>query len=110
MNGTFAYNEIDVSLPAYGDGGPRLGVRLAGKVADLPAEYRAAVDTGKFNLGNYGVIYNVTVASRRDSGEEAQALLNPRAVGRNEAANVTNGYAGVVDVPATPGGARPAGR
>ena len=81
VNGTFGYNEVDVSLPAYGDGGPRLGVRLAGKIADLPAEYRAAVDTGKFNLGNYGVIYNVTVASRRASGEDGQVLLNPRAVG-----------------------------
>jgi hypothetical protein len=103
VSGTFPYNEVDVKLPRFEpDNGTRIGVRLAGKPQDDPHEYTRSVDTGQINLGNYGVFYNVTVDIGGTPEQSAQLLLNPRAVGHNEAAKVTNGYAGVVDVPATP--------
>jgi hypothetical protein len=40
-------------------------------------------------------------------GEATQVLLNPRGVGKS--GTVTNGYAGVVDVPAPPDGSVPIG-
>ena len=110
VSGTFQYNEIDINLPVYQlADGKRYGVRLAGKVAEEPAQYRAAVDTGQVNQGNYGVLYNVSVDAVGGNAEAAQVLLNPRAVGKKKGAHVTNGYAGVVDVPAAATGRTPTG-
>lgn len=110
VNGTFPYDEVNVELPRWtASAGKRLGVRLAGKPGTTAGEYEAAVDTGSENNGNYGVFYNVTVKSEGKSSEAGQVLLNPRAVGKNVKAHVVNGYAGVVDVPATSGSGKPKG-
>ncbi len=108
VHGTFPYDQIDVTLPNYDlDTLKRVGYRLADKPsASPPGEYLPAMDSGGVkNDGNYGVLYQVSVDTSGKTNEAAQVLLDPRGVGPVPGPPpYTNGYAGVVDVPATPPG------
>jgi hypothetical protein len=108
VHGTFPYDELTVVLPAYNaDSGVADGVRLGDKPTMSPGEYVHAIDNSSFDSGNFGVFYDVSVPTVGVDGEATQVLLNPRGVGKS--GTVTNGYAGVVDVPAPPDGSVPIG-
>lgn len=105
VSGTFPYDTVKVTLPTYDENdGKAVGALLAGSRNSEAEQYAPAVDNkNAYDTGNYGVFYQVEVKTKGESGELAQVLLNPRAVGKDEALKVTNGFAGVVDVPAASG-------
>lgn len=114
-SGTFDYDKETVTLfPApqgYDlDTGARYGALLAGSPTTEAAQYRPAVGTsGVYDVGNYGVLYDVAAQVGGTAGEQAQVLLNPRGVGYSPELGVRNGFAGLADVPAPPAGKTPSG-
>lgn len=63
-----------------------------GAPEDKP-EYQESIDTHKYNIGNYGVQYVMTIPTTGISGEVAQVLLDDRGLGAN---GVNNAFADVV--------------
>jgi hypothetical protein len=101
VSGTFDYDTVKVTLPEYDeDAGVPVGALLAGDPKVQANQYLPAQDTGVYDKGNFGVFYQVQVATKGEEGEAAQVLLNPRAVGTDKQLKVVNGFAGVVDAPA----------
>jgi hypothetical protein len=68
-----------------------------GAPEDRP-EYEQSLDTKKFNIGNYGVQYAMTIPTTGPKGEVDQVLLNDRGLG---AAGVNNAFADVVQADGT---------
>ncbi len=103
VSGTFPYDSVRMTIPYDLKAGQRGAVTIAPGDRHDP-QYSPAVDTGKFDVGNYGVVYDITVNVRGEKGERAQLLLDPRGAGRHvdpQTGNTyVNAYSGVVDVPA----------
>jgi hypothetical protein len=68
-----------------------------GAPEDRP-EYEQSLDTKKFNIGNYGVQYVMTIPTTGPKGEVDQVLLNDRGLGVDKA---TNAFADVVQADGT---------
>jgi hypothetical protein len=106
--GTFPYDEVKLTLATYDmNKGKQFGTPIAGKAAVDDNEYVPAVDTHSIDYGNYGVFYEVTIPTTGVSGQAAQVLINPRAVGSAQK-GVTSAFSGLADVPApaSPGAGR----
>jgi hypothetical protein len=110
VRGTFPHADRNVTLPAYDiDAGNRYGWRLGDceqgtgttctlTSAAFSAEYEPAVDTAEYDIGNYGVMYHVTVpTSTVYPATVVQALINPR--GGSYAGVVKTSLDGIIRVP-----------
>jgi hypothetical protein len=105
VSGTFNYDTVKVTLPEYDENdGKAIGALLAGNPKEEGEQYEQAIDTHATDTGNYGVFYQVEVATKGEEGEIAQVLLNPRAIGKDLKLKVVNGFAGLVDVPSAASG------
>jgi hypothetical protein len=106
VSGTFPHDTVTLQLSDYNaDEDQPWGTLIAGNpskplkdggVPEDANEYEQAEDTQKYDHGNYGVFYEITVNNTGSAGETAQVLLNPRGIGKSN--GVTNGFSGAVEV------------
>lgn len=109
VSGTFPHDNVATAIepcnpacsPYKSDDGNLWGAEILGNPANgTPedgAEYEKSVDTGKYDIGGYGMEYDLTVptvAAKGVSNEADQVLFNDRGVGPQK--GYTNGFADVV--------------